>query len=139
MPVGSQAQQTSSATGQPIGFDESQKTLHLWVTFKLTGSYPTGGDPFDITQFFTATAGGPGASIPTGALPLKVEFTSQKPTAQTNLYVYNYLPGTTLANGTIQVYTGAAAQTGLTELSAGAYAAGILADVIQAEIVFPKL
>lgn len=139
MPIGSLAQAVASNTGQPIGIDETMKTFRIWATFKLTGVYPTSGDPFDLTQLFALSAGGPGASLPTGSLPLKVEFNSLKAGAQANTFVYQWNPGTTLLNGTIQVFTGAAAQTGLTELSAGAYPAGVLADTIQVEIVFPKL
>jgi hypothetical protein len=139
MSISNLAQATASNTGMPIGIEEGQKTFRLFGTFKLTGNYATTGDPFDILQLFTAAAGGPGASILTGSLPLKVEFQSVKSGAQANTFFYQYNPGTTLSNGTIQVFTGAAAQTGLTELSAGAYPAGVTADTISFEIVLPKI
>lgn len=132
-------QQTASATGTPIGIEEGTKTFRVFLTLTLLGSYATGGDPFDLNAIFGLTAGGPGSSNPSGSLPLKVELQSIKATAQTALFLYNYVPGTTLANGTIQVYTGAAAQSGLAELNAGAYPAGVLADLIHCEVLFSKL
>jgi hypothetical protein len=135
------AQQTSSNTGLPIGLDESQKTFRLFFTVTLTGSYVAGGFTLDLTQLFTALAGGPGANLITAANPLVVRLQSARPSSspQTNQYEYSYAPGTTQANGLMQIFTGAAAQTALTELSNGALPAGVLADVIQCEAVFPKL
>lgn len=128
-----------AAGGQPM-IEKHAKTLHVFIAISLTNAvnYVTGGDTLDLTAIF-GTAGLPGYLFPTGALPEKVEIQSVKPTsgAQTNLFVYSYVPGTTLANGKIQVFTGAAAQTALTELSAGAYPAGVLADVIEGEIILP--
>lgn len=139
MPIGSLALQTASNTGQPIGIDVGHKTFRIFFTFKLTGNYATGGDALDLNALFALTAGGPGASLICGSLPLKVELQSVKPSGQTNLFVYQYTPGTTLANGLVQVYTGAAPQTALTELSAGAYPAGVTGDTISGEAIFPKL
>lgn len=141
MPVGSLAQVTASNTGQPIGIEEGQKTFKLFFTFKLTGNNPAAQfDVLDLLQLFTAAAGGPGASLITGSLPIKVELQSVLPSAPgANAFIYNWIPGTTLSNGGVAVYTGAAAQTGPTLLSAGAYPAGVLADTIQGEATFPKL
>lgn len=140
MPIGSLAQQTASNTGQPIGLDESQKTFHLFFTFKLTGNNPAAQfDVVDLTQLFTAAAGGPGANLPTGSLPIKVELQSALATPGATLFIYDWIPGTTLSNGGVAVYTGAASQAGLTLLNAGAYPAGVLADTIQGEAIFPKL
>lgn len=123
--------------GQPL-IEKHAKTLHIFFSVTPSGSYATGGDTLDLTALF-GTAGLPGYSFPTASLPEKVEFSSNKPAsgAQTNLFVYNYVPGTTLANGKFQVFTGAAAQTALTELSAGAYPAGVTADVIEGELIIP--
>lgn len=139
MPIGSLALQTASSTGQPIGVDEGHKTFRIFFTFKLTGSYPTAGDPFDLNQLFALTVGGPGSSLPTGSLPIKVELQSVKTPGGTALFIYQFAPGTTLANGTVQVFTGAAAQSGLAEFSAGTYPAGVLADTIEGEAIFPKM
>jgi hypothetical protein len=136
------AQQTSSNTGMPIGEDQAQKTFKLYFSFTVTGSYVAGGFTLDLTQLFTASAGGPGASLTTPAVPLRVELMSAAPSsvAQTGLYVYSYAPGTTVANGKVQIFTtGAAAQAALVEFTAGALPAGVLADTIQGEATFPKL
>lgn len=125
--------------GQPL-IEKGPKMLRLYVQLTLTNAvnYVTGGDTLDLTALF-GTAGLPGYSFPTASLPEKVEFQSVLPTStpQTNTFLYQYVPGTTLANGKIQVFTGAAAQTGFTELSAGAYPAGVLADIIEGEIFIP--
>lgn len=123
--------------GQPL-IEKHAKTLHVFFSVTASGSYATGGDTCDLTALFGST-GLPGYSFPTSSLPEKVEFSSNRPTssAQTNLFVYNYVPGTTLANGKFQVFTGAAAQTALTEFSAGVYPAGVLADVIEGELIIP--
>lgn len=123
--------------GQP-GIEKSAKFLHLFFQITASGNYATGGDTLDLTALF-GTAGLPGYSYPTASLPEKVEILSANPTAtpQTNTFVYQYVPGTTLANGKFQVFTGAAAQTGLTELSAGAYPAGVTGDTIEAELTIP--
>lgn len=139
MPIGSLALQTASSTGQPIGIEEGQKTFRVFFTFKLTGSYVAAGDTFDLTQLFALTAGGPGSSLTTGSLPIKVELQSIQSPGATNLFIYSFAPGTTLLNGKVQVFTGAAAQTALTELSAGAYPAGVTGDTIEGEVVFPKM
>jgi hypothetical protein len=69
----------------------------------------------------------------------KVEFQSSRlsgATGSAGLFIYQYAPSTTNANGTFQVFTGAAAQAALTELSAGAYPANVLNDVISGEAYF---
>lgn len=120
---------------QPL-IEKHAKTLHIFFSLTLTGSYPTGGDTVDLTAFF-GTSGLPGYSFPTASLPEKVEFQSLKTPGATGLFVYQYVPGTTLANGKVQVFTGAAAQSALTEFSAGVYPAGVLADVIEGELIIP--
>lgn len=49
-------------------------------------------------------------------------------------YVYAY----NKANGLVQIFTGAAAQSPLTELAAGALPAGVLTDIIEYEMSFAK-
>lgn len=126
--------------GQPM-IEKTGKMLRIYFSVTLTNgatNYPTGGETCDLTTLF-GTGGLPGYSFPTASLPERVEIQSVKPAsaAQTNLFVYNYVPGTTLANGKLQVFTGAAAQTALTELSAGNYPAGVLADVIEGVALIP--
>jgi hypothetical protein len=126
--------------GQPL-IEKHPKTLHVFFSVKLTNgttNYVAGGETIDLTQLF-GTGGLPGYSFPTASLPEKVEMQSVLPTAspQTGLFEYQYVPGTTLANGKIQVFTGAAAQSALTELANGNYPAGVLADQIEGELVLP--
>lgn len=56
-----------------------------------------------------------------------------------NLYVYNFNPGTTQANGYLQIFTGAAAQTALTELSNGSIPAGVSGDTITFFAIFNRV
>lgn len=50
-------------------------------------------------------------------------------------YVYKYVFGSDNTNGKLQIFTGAAAQSPLTELSAGAIPAGVSGDTIYFEMV----
>lgn len=51
----------------------------------------------------------------------------------TNGNLVDYVPGTTLANGKIKFFSGAA-----TELAASAMAAGYVADVVKLKLILPK-
>lgn len=135
----------SSQTGQPLIWKEGKM---LKVSFNITPTnvnspgnanpYVAGGDILDLTQLLSTAAVGPGMNLPTFDLPDEVVIRSipaaPGPAAE---FKYRYCRGTTLANGTMQVLTGAAAQSGFTELNAGNYPAGVLADVIQAVASFP--
>lgn len=79
------------------------------------GTYPTGG--------FTLALNDP--LIKSSRLPIWVDIKG------VNGFVYVYVPGTTTANGKLKILTGAAAQSALTELSAGATPAGVSGDTIQ--------
>jgi hypothetical protein len=128
----------TSDNGQPMVWKDP---LFFKVIGKvaLTGSYVAGGVTFDLTTLFALAGSGPGKSIPSSALPAYIRFWSGQTAvaAQTGLYVYNFAPGTTLANGKLQLFTGAAAQSALTEFTAGVFPAGVLADVIYFEVAFP--
>jgi hypothetical protein len=130
--------QTSSDNAQPL-IEKTPKLLRVRGIITPSGNYAAGGDTLDLTTIFALAAGAPGASLPTAALPVEVRIWSACPAAtpQTHQYQYGFAPGTTLKNGTMQVFTGAAAQTALTELSAGAYPAGVTGDVILFEACFP--
>ncbi len=138
--------QTSSQTGQPLIW-KTDKILH--VLFYITPTnvntgnnanpYVAGGDTLDLTQLFNLASSAPGRILPTFELPVKVEIQSVRPQGaanNANEYIYSFAPGTTLVNGAMQIFTGAAAQTALTELAAGNYPAGVLNDTIQAEALF---
>lgn len=131
--------QQSSSMFQPLFGKSATKEFSVRFVITPTGNYVAGGDPLDLTQLFALASGAPGNSLPSFELPVEVRIYSARPAGATgngNLFVYQYSPGTTLANGTMQVFTGAAAQTALTELSAGAYGANILNDTINAVATF---
>ena len=135
------AVQTSSVTGQPV-ITEDQETLTIWFTLVAAGVYVAGGIPVDFTQLFAVLAAAPGASLVTAAAPLTpVSLESSRTPGQANLYVYHFVPGSpsNASNGKVQILTGAAAQTALTELSAGALPAGVTADTISGRVTFPKM
>lgn len=138
--------QASSSMGQPLYWREG-KIFHVLFTITPTNvntgananPYVAGGDTLDLTQLFNLTASAPGLVLPTFEAIAKLEIQSNRPqgaTGSAGLYVYSYAPGTTLANGTMQIFTGAAAQSPLTELSAGSYPANVLNDTIQGEALF---
>lgn len=96
------------------------------------GDYAAGGLVVDITAF----SYGAGKSVPPMGLPLFVHLESQPLVASATaaMFVYGWLRGTTLKNGQMQIFTGAAAQSGLAELSNGASPAGVVADHIRFQI-----
>jgi hypothetical protein len=117
------------AIGAPVvtGIEFTGNGLHVYGTIPTpTGNYSTAGDTVSFAGIDQIKASG---------LPFRINIWSNK-AGQTNLFIYNYAAGTSLANGKVQVFSGAAAQTGLTELSAGAYPAGVLADTLQFEIIY---
>lgn len=138
--------QASSQTQQPLWWKEG-KILKVLFTITPTNvnsagnanPYVAGGDTIDLTQLFGLLGGAPGGTIPTFENVAKVELQSVRPKGaanSANLFIYSYAPGTTLANGSMQVFSGAAAQTALTELTAGNYPAGVTTDTIQGEAYF---
>lgn len=128
--------QNTPVTGQPLWWKEG-KIFKVLFTITATGNYVTGGDTLDLTQLFNLASSAPGMNLPTFEGVAKVELQSNRSApGAANQAVYQYCQGTTLANGTMQVLTGAAAQAGLTELSAGAYPALVTGDTIQGEAYF---
>lgn len=109
------------------------RMLEWWGTLAISaspGTYATGGLTMSFANF---------DAVKSSSLPVLVEIKSAHPaaSAQANLYVYSYAPGTSIADGTVQIFTGAAAQTALTELSAGATPAGVSGDTIVVHAYFP--
>lgn len=138
--------QTSSSMFEPLVW-KTAKMFH--VLFFITPTnvnspgnanpYVAGGDLLDLTQLTSIAAGGPGQTLPTFEAVAKVEINSGRlagGAGSSGLFFYQYAPGTTLANGTMQVFTGAAAQSPLAELNAGNYPANVLNDVIHGEAIF---
>lgn len=142
------ALQASSKTSQPLWWKEG-KILKVLFTIVATNAntpgnanpYVAGGDTLDLTQLFALASSAPGMNIPTFEAVAKVVIRSSRlkgGAANGNLFDYQYAPdpGGNPALGGMQVFTGAAAGTGLTELAAGNYPAGVLNDVIQGEAYF---
>jgi len=138
--------QTASSTLQPLTW-KTGKMYHVLFTITPTNvnspgnanPYVAGGDTLDLTQLNALLAGLPGQVLPTFEAVVKVEINSARlagAAGESGLYVYQFSPGTALNNGTMQIFTGAAAQSPLAELAAGNYPAAVLSDVIQAEAIF---
>lgn len=111
------ADSTITLTVQKQIVDGMYKVLGTLAIEASPATYPTGGYVVSLAK----------SDIKSQRLPRKVEIQG------TSGYVYRFIPGTTNANGKIMVYTGAAAQSALTELSAGATPAGVSGDVIGFE------
>lgn len=136
----------SSSMLQPLAWKEGKIFKVLFTitpTNVNTGAnanpYVAGGDVCDLTQLVGLLGGMPGQTLPTFENVVKVELQSSRPlgaTGSSGLFLYSYAPGTNLTNGTMQVFTGAAAQSALAELSAGNYPANVLNDTILGEAFF---
>ena len=90
---------------QPL--DNTQHNIVAYGTIAVTAStatYATGGVVLDFSKL------GISSSYPPFLVTIKSEPLVASPA--TAEYIYTFLPGTTLANGKLQIYTGAAAQSG---------------------------
>lgn len=96
---------------------ETYRVIGTLAVAASPGTYSAGGITCPLNIY----------AIKATRLPLRLSIGGQSG------YVYKYIPGTTLANGKLKILTGAAAQSPLTELSAGAMPAGISGDVITFE------
>lgn len=136
----------SSQTAQPLCWQEG-KAFHCIGTITVTNvnsganatPYIPGGEFLDLTQFFNLASSGPGMLLPTIELPMLVDVYSQQlasPVPAATLQLYRFNKGTTLANGTLQVFPSGTPQI---ELATGNYGAAVLADVIKihARFVMP--
>ena len=111
----------------------------LVVNFKVvaSGNYTTGGD----TLAFTSSIMPVGQSLPATLPPRFVEIQSANSAGDSG-YIYAYKPGTTPANGLMQVFgTGTSTQLPLNEIpgSPTAYPAAVTGDVIIGRAYFAKL
>jgi hypothetical protein len=111
--------------------DRSNNALRVYGTIAASGNYTTGGD--------TLSFAGQDA-IKSSSLPKFVSIQSQNSSGH-SLWEYGYTPGTTQANGKMQVLgqQPTSATTGVipfSELAAAAYPASITGDVITFEAVF---
>jgi hypothetical protein len=102
-----------------VDYSRRRKVITLGVTF--SGSYTTGGDTLDLTattnpKYFVAAKFG---TIP-------VEFVVCNDAGGCG---FEWVPGTTLANGKVKVFSAAN-----TELAAGAYNAALTGDTLILEL-----
>lgn len=121
---------TISITQPP---DNSQRLIHVFGTVAIGAdplTYGAGG----IVMTFAGQD-----LIKSNEVPLKVDVRSAKASGGTGLYVYSFCPGTTMVNGKLQVFTGAAAQSPLAELADGVVPAGVSADTIIFDAWFIRL
>lgn len=125
-----------SVGGTPFqGFDMGMNTLSLYFTITPTGNYTLGGDTLDFTQLKDI--------VKSDYVPLQVYIQSQASGGNSGWW-YSFRPGTTLANGKMQVFgTGGSAGASHQELGNGvAYAAqspSIATDTIVGMAVFVRL
>jgi hypothetical protein len=112
--------------------DATQGLLHV------LGTVAIGADPltYSAKGLVMSFAG----KVETGAAPVacRVQSAVAAGSGATALYVYNFNPGTTAANGKLQIFTGAAAQSALAELADGAIPAAVHGDTIVFEAWFKK-
>ena len=136
----------SSQLSQPM-IEKTPKILHVFFQITPTNvntgananPYIAGGDVLDLTQLFNTASSAPGMSLPTFDNPILVRILSTRPllgTGYAGKFEYQYAPSTAPNNGTMQVFTGAAAQAALTEMTAGNYVANVLNDTIIGEAFF---
>lgn len=116
--------------------DNTQKIEHVFGTLAINAS------PDTYTQHGIACSFLGFDGIKASAEPIAVEVTSQ-PAAGSGVatkYVYQYLPGAALGDGLLQIFTGAAAQAPLTELSDGAsIPASVSGDTIAFHAYFQRI
>lgn len=106
-----------------IPVDATQNEFIVYGSIVLTGSYPAHGDTLDFSKF---------SQIPSNALLNWIDI-AEFPLAGTDPsgYFLGFAPGTTLANGLLTIFNGAA-----TPFSTGAYSAPLLAAVINFQAWF---
>lgn len=123
------------ATVTVTDVDNTQKyeIVHFTVAVNANpATYTTGGNVCSFSGFDQIKATSPATRILCWSQPAAAS-------PNTSEFVYSILPGTTLANGVFQVFTGAAAQSALTELSAGAVPAGVSGDTIVGVAWFKRI
>jgi hypothetical protein len=108
-----------NVTPNSVSTDATGQKDYVFGQLVFSGTYPTGGEPFDATQFFQDK------SAPKIAIEMSF--------AGANGYSYGFVPGATPATAKIKISTSSA-----TELGAGAYPAGITGDTVYFSLVLKK-
>jgi len=118
-----------------VGIVSLPRVVQVFVTITASGNYTAGGDTLDLTAL-TGALGQVG--VPTETLPITATIQSANSSGLSG-FLYGYRPGTTQANGKMQVLVqGAAAGDPLADLAAGAYPAGVTGDTIIGCFTFPR-
>jgi hypothetical protein len=112
---------TMAAVVKNTDFTRRRKKLNIEVT--MSSNYATGGDTLNLTTMtnpnFLA-----GANV--NSIPPQCDVAFKNGPGG---YEPRWVPGTTLANGKVQIYS-----TGGTEVAAGAYPAALSGDKLEIEI-----
>jgi len=98
------------------------KKVNIVGTITASGSYSTGGDTLNLQ----------GLGIKSSQLPFLVQISGQ------NGFIYQWVAGTTQANGKMKVFVATTGGTNLplSEHTAAAYVAGVTGDTITFEGMF---
>jgi len=110
---------------QPNAIDVTQQEFIVDGTVVFAGSYPTNGDTLSFA----------GLGIPSNQIPNKVELFEATPApGPASGFGFLYLPGTTQANGLVELFNGTTQQT------AGTYASILTQTgfVLRFRAWFPK-
>jgi hypothetical protein len=105
---------------------EDGKRIHVTGTVAASGSYATGGDTVDLSQF-------------------PIVASTQAPIQGTAWmdglagYDYVFTPGSAMNNGKVKIFQQSASAGPFPELAAGSYPGAITADTITFYGIFPKL
>lgn len=95
-------------------------------TLTLSGSYPTNGDTLDLSQL----------GIPSNSLPVRVQIFEATPApGPASGFFFVFLPGTTQANGLMEMFNGTTQQTTATYAS---IVGGITGFVLRFRAWFPS-
>jgi hypothetical protein len=103
-----------------------ERRIHVTGTVTASGSYSTGGDTIDLSQF-------------------PIIGSTQPPIAGTSWmdglagYDYVFTPGTGLNNGKVKIFQQGSSAGAFPELASGAYPGAITADTITFYGIFKKL
>jgi hypothetical protein len=102
------------------------KRIHVAGTVAPSGSYPTGGDTLDLSQFPVVASTQP-----------PIQGTAWLDGLSGYDYVFN--PGSAMNNGLVKIFQQGASAGAFPELAAGAYPSAITADTITFYGIFKKL
>lgn len=109
-------------TLQPANVDGSGSNFTYAIgTLTFSGNYPTGGDTLDFTQVAD--------KLPSTQI---IQAFAESQNGNSGYYVA--IAGSALNNWKLKAFTG-----GGTEISAGAYPAGVTSDIVQLAITARKL